>query len=279
MYKIAAIITVHNRKEKTLSCLECLYEQNLPQSSELDVFLTDDGCTDGTSEAVMLNYPQTHIVKGDGTLFWNRGMYAAWQEAAKVSPDFYLWVNDDTVLNDGCILSLYSTSLKKKHAAIIVGTTVSGFDEKTLTYGGRTVKDHFSVIQPSESDALPCEIFNGNIVLIPRNVFERVGFNDFYYRHSFGDFDYGIKAKKNGIQSFIAPGILGFCANNHPVPIYQRKCYSVIKRFQLLYSPLGINPFEDFHYQKKIHNIFYCILHFIKLHINVFLVKDHTACE
>ena len=84
--RIAAIITCHNRKEKTLVCLKSLFQiiQNI------DVFLTDDGSTDGTSEAVKKIYPQVNIIQGDGNLFWSRGMYIAWKEAVKGGYDYYL---------------------------------------------------------------------------------------------------------------------------------------------------------------------------------------------
>ena len=45
MNKIAAILTCHNRKEKTLACLHSLFSI----ISTIDVFLVDDGSTDGTS--------------------------------------------------------------------------------------------------------------------------------------------------------------------------------------------------------------------------------------
>jgi len=61
--------------------------------------MTDDGCTDGTSKEVLEQYPSVHIVSGDGTLFWNRGMYCAWKAAVKEREyDFYMWLNDDTTL-------------------------------------------------------------------------------------------------------------------------------------------------------------------------------------
>ena len=70
MKKIAILITVHNRKEKTLACLKNLYAQQLPNAVEIEVYLTDDSCTDGTVEAIRIHYPQTNIIKGDGNLFW-----------------------------------------------------------------------------------------------------------------------------------------------------------------------------------------------------------------
>ena len=72
---IAVLLTVHDRKNKTLRCLENLYKQVLPNYLRLDIYLTDDGCTDGTPEAIKRQFPKVHIIKGDGNLFWNRGMY------------------------------------------------------------------------------------------------------------------------------------------------------------------------------------------------------------
>ena len=52
-YKIATLLTCHNRKEKTLKCLNSITAQHIPkQVGKIDVFLVDDGSTDGTSEAV-----------------------------------------------------------------------------------------------------------------------------------------------------------------------------------------------------------------------------------
>lgn len=52
--KIAVLLTCFNRKEKTLACLAGLYESQKVYNErnstpiEMEVFLTDDGCTDGT---------------------------------------------------------------------------------------------------------------------------------------------------------------------------------------------------------------------------------------
>ena len=40
---IAVLLTVHDRKNKTLRCLENLYKQVLPNYLRLDIYLTDDG--------------------------------------------------------------------------------------------------------------------------------------------------------------------------------------------------------------------------------------------
>ena len=100
-------MTVFNRKEQTLKCLDLIQSQDLPRNCQLTIYLTNDGCTDGTPAAVRERFPSIKIIDGDGTLFWNRGMYTAWAAAAKDRDyDFYLWLNDDTYLFEGAINEL-----------------------------------------------------------------------------------------------------------------------------------------------------------------------------
>ena len=91
---IAAILTCFNRKEKTRKCLESLF-RILP---DCDVYITDDGSTDGTNEMLHKYFPQVYVVSGNGNLFWSRGMYTAWKEAVKGNYEYYLWLNDDIEL-------------------------------------------------------------------------------------------------------------------------------------------------------------------------------------
>lgn len=48
MQTIAILLTVFNRKEKTVKCLQHLNIQLPLQGYKTDIYLTDDGCTDGT---------------------------------------------------------------------------------------------------------------------------------------------------------------------------------------------------------------------------------------
>ena len=85
MTRIAVLMTVHNRKAKTVRCLQSLQDTWLPCREQfgVEVFLTDDGCTDGTADAVSrltLDFP-VRILPGDGSLFWNGGMIQSWKAA------------------------------------------------------------------------------------------------------------------------------------------------------------------------------------------------------
>ena len=78
MQKVAVLLTVHNSLEQTLDCLRNCYQQIDSMKGDgmysFTVYLVNDGCTDGTAEAVEENFPQTRIIRGSGTLYWNLGM-------------------------------------------------------------------------------------------------------------------------------------------------------------------------------------------------------------
>ncbi len=184
-YNLAVLMTVHNRKETTLRCLHSLSisAKAAQDSVSCSVFLVDDGCTDGTRETVQEEFPDINIIVGDGTLFWNRGMYTAWKEASTDDFDFYLWLNDDTFLFEDAI-KMIMESYQNHPGSIIVGCTCSAIDKKT-TYGGfdKTMKQ---LISP---DGRLQEVFSmhGNCVLISRSVFKQCGMFDPYIHHSGGD--------------------------------------------------------------------------------------------
>ena len=259
--KIAILLTVHNRKEKTLSCLNKLYSQLPINGYEMDVYLTDDGSTDGTAKVVIQQFPQINIIKGDGNLFWNRGMLKAWSEAAKIDYDFYLWLNDDTILYENALMILL-TSATKKQNSIIVGSTNSLNNDST-TYGGYVNNQRLS----PNGKLQECDYFNGNCVIIPRIIYHTIGKLDAFFRHGFGDFEYGLRAKKKGFKSYIAPSFIGTCERNPPYTKWLDTQVNLKNRLKFMYSPLGYNPFEAFYLNRRYKSLAYGLILFIHLHI------------
>ena len=179
---IATIITCHNRKEKTLNCLSNLLNQDFISNVNLDIYLVDDGSSDGTSEAVKEKYPHMNILKGDGTLYWNGGMRFAFFEAMKNDYDYYLWLNDDTYLSDNALKLLIETSISRKEKSkkdVIVTGTIKDIEPGKVNYGGRLQKSKLQplkfILLDSRAEPQPCDTFNGNVVLIPRAVTKEIG--------------------------------------------------------------------------------------------------------
>ena len=264
---IAVLITVHNRKDKTLQCLENVNSQQLPDSVIVEVYLTDDGCTDGTVEAIRKYYPRTRIIHGDGNLYWNRGMYEAWCVAEKNDYDYYLWLNDDTILFENSISSLLSVSCKMGNSSIIVGYTIDSQRER-ITYGGR---GKYTGLITKINGITECDTFNGNIVLIPRYVYKLVGKNDPVFHHAIGDTDYGLRAKKMGIKSYVADVVCGICDSHDKLPKWCNGNIPLLERIKYLYRPggNGANPVEFFIYKKRHYGLLAAFATFFSNHIHL----------
>ncbi|MBQ8069268.1 MAG: glycosyltransferase family 2 protein [Bacteroidales bacterium] len=269
MLTVAILMTSYNRREKTLACLDsCFREVEAMKAQEqysFSVYLVDDGCTDGTSEAVEGKYPQVHILKGDGNLFWNQGMRLAWSEAAKEDYDFYLWLNDDTVLVEGALESIMETSQFLRHKVIIAGTAVN--PEGEFTYGGRN--RYGKIIEPEPTIPVPCYTFNGNVVLVPKYVYNILGNLEEKYHHTFGDYDYGVRAVKASVQRVVAPGTVCVCSRNPGIPKWRDSRYPLKERYAYLLSPKGRPPREQFLFDTRTRGILWAIGHAVSINFKV----------
>jgi len=254
--KIAVLLTTYNRKQKTLACLQSLQDQKLPAGVKLEVFLTDDASADGTAEEVKKAYPDTHVFHGTGSLFWAGGMRFTWQQAIKHRPDYYLLLNDDTVLDENAISILLSSSSDQLHEnipAICIGSTCDN-NSGQISYGGWKLqaKGRWKSSRiHSFTSYLDCDFGNANIMLVPHAVVEEIGILASHFTHSLADYDYTLKAKRAGFRVQVAPGFLGSCIDDHG---RNWKSYNTTlkERISYLKSPKGL-AYKEYLYFIKDH--------------------------
>lgn len=268
---IAVLITCHNRKQKTLQCLQNLYKCTLPQPYILHVFLVDDGSTDGTSDEVRSKFSGVKIIQGDGSLYWNRGMHLAWQQAKKeMDFDYYLWLNDDTDIMPHGLIEMLACAEDRNNNVIVCGAICSR-KTQTFSYGGR--RKNGSEILPGSSTDI-CHLINGNCVLVSKKVCDKVGVLDPIYPHAIGDHEYGLRAAKLGIDSVTTKSYVGFCEKNTMLPLWCYQHVPLARRLKVLYSPLGSShPYYFFIYERKYYGLFTAIKHFFSIHLRVLIPK------
>ena len=255
---IAVLLTCFNRKEKTLSCLHSFFEANKPNGYEFDIYLVDDGSTDGTSEVVKEKYPDVTIIKGNGSLFWAGGMRMAWRTALKNKEyDAFLLLNDDVVLHKDFLDNLIKTEefaiSKDNKTGIYSAATIDDVTKKT-TYGGYKIKtNHFVVrnelLEPKNKPQ-ECEQTNANILWISKDTVNAIGIFDEHYTHGIADFDYSLRAAKKGIPVYLAPSYGGVCLHDHGKP-WRSSDVSLKERIAYLKSPKGLAYKEYLYYIKK----------------------------
>lgn len=205
--KIAVLMTCHNRRETTLRCL-----RSLP--SNVDVFLVDDGSTDGTDAAVKVSFPRVNVIQGAGSLYWAKGMELAWKKAVEAGDwDGYLWLNNDVELDADAVSKVEKS---ENGGEIIVGELINARGE--VTYGLRG------------------DLFTGNFVYVPRAVYEKLGMICGDYAHAWADSDYAMRAKRAGVK-VVSCGVVGRCEGHPNRP--SLKGLSLRERWSMLSNPKG----------------------------------------
>lgn len=242
MARIAVLMTCYNRRDVTVICLASLREQ-IGADVTTTTYLVDDGCTDGTGEAVAF-HPNIRVLQGDGNLFWTRGMHLAFERAMQDGHDGYLWLNDDVVLDRDAIARLRECRARlaerAKEPMIVVGSTRDP-DSGRMTYGGvvRASALHplkFARVQPGQVE-VEVDTFNGNFVYIPEDTARLVGNLDPGFLHFFGDNDYGLRARALGVRIWLMPGTIGVCRRNAPSTSWRSPGIGIRERWARVKHP------------------------------------------
>jgi GT2 family glycosyltransferase len=179
--------------------------------------IVDDGSEDGTSEAVREAFPLVHVVNGSGNLYWGGAMRLAQcvMTASAADPDYLLWLNDDVTLLPDALDVLLKAAAAQPHS-IIVGPLVDPRTQE-LTYSGfkRIGSSPLRLSSvPPQPDLPEADTFNGNVVLLPRDVYSTLGAIDPSFPHLYGDLDYGYRARRVGVAVRVAQRHVGSCARN-----------------------------------------------------------------
>ena len=219
MVRIAIIMTCHNRRALTETCLRLLVDQPLFEPANL--FLVDDGSTDGTADAVRAICPGANVIQGSGDLFWNGGMRLAWDKAREAGGfDYYFWLNDDVALYSGALVALVEDVSRAGLAGkpvVMSGSTVTPGSTQ-VSYGGQSATSRLHplrlrLVQP-QAKPVPVDTFSGNVVLISAEAERSLGNLSPSFKHIYGDLDYGLRAKRAGVPGLLSSAISGECATN-----------------------------------------------------------------
>jgi GT2 family glycosyltransferase len=248
---VVALLACHNRRELTLASLASLFAQE--SDCAVRAVVVDDGCSDGTGEAVLERFgDDVELVRGDGSLFWAGGMARAEARAMQSSPDYLLWLNDDVELALTALSALLVTS-RAGGGAIAVGAVADPASGRVAYSGLRRVNRHpmrFERVMPS-GEPVEVEAFNGNVVLVPREVIRSLGEIDASFRHAAADLDYALRARALGFRALLAPAIVGVCPGNSTLGSWRDRSLSARDRLRHLLGVKGTPPVAYARYLRR----------------------------
>lgn len=239
--KISIIIPVHNGLNHTSSCLKGIFSMisTIDQPERVIVIVIDDGSSDGTSDWITNNYPQTVLLKGDGSLWWSGAVNMGSRYAInELDTDFVLWWNNDITPSPDYLENLLKIIDQKQ--LFLGGSKIYYADVQNKVWSmggifdtrngkkymigmGETDKGQFNKI--AEVDWLP-----GMGTFIHRSVFEKTGFVDnaeFPQYH--GDSDFTFRAKLAGYSIKVYPELKIWNDKSNSGLLHQNSAKQLIK--------------------------------------------------
>lgn len=256
---IAILLTCFNRKAKTLAFLRSLAKLQIPAGISLDIWLNDDGSTDGTSDAVQKwadsathhsSLIALHLIRGSGSDYWCGGMRRTWEAAVQHGRcDYFLWANDDVEWYSDALVELLSVANNPQCAP--VGLVCGCFcdpNTSSITYGGCSEK-----IQLLLPNGIPqrCRYVHGNTVLVPWSTYEKIGIFDCRWRHGFGDTDYGLCCIERGLQCWTTSKYIGTCEQHIIKSPWFSSAVPFVKRWQDAWKPVGGDYLNYIRFRRK----------------------------
>ncbi len=103
--KVALIILNWNGKENTLACLASV-EKLIKKNLSLEIFVVDNGSTDGSAEEIKKQFPQVHLILNKENTGFTGGNNKAIRKAIANNADFVWLLNNDTTVEKYSLVEL-----------------------------------------------------------------------------------------------------------------------------------------------------------------------------
>jgi GT2 family glycosyltransferase len=255
--RLCVVSPVHNRRELTLQCLRSLSRIDR-DGLEVRIVIVDDGCTDGTGDAIRENFPDVQIVSGTGELWYTAGTNLGVVAALKHKPDYILCINDDSIFDGRCIRRMIDCAMANPRS--VVGALLLLWDQPHRVFQVAPVWDTWKggwqhwyqqTIWTVPQKPWEVEMIVGNCILYPAAVFNECGMLNPRVSAQYGDAEFTTRLRKRGWRLIIEPRARVFCQPNAPhVSVTSRP---LAKQIELLFrkKSSGMNILHQ--YRQSVH--------------------------
>lgn len=240
--RVAVVTPVFNRRDLTLQCLRSLERSNA-EGLSIDIYIVDDGSTDGTSEAIARDFPEVKVIRGTGDLWFTGGTNLGIREALTNDPDYILMINDDQVFDEDAIRYMVETA--EKGDKRVVGSLLLLWDEPHKlfqvspiwsTWIGSWRHWYQQTVWTIPTKPWKVGLIVGNCVLVPTRAFREHGLMNERRYPNFGDAEFTPRLRKAGWDLVIDPRARVFCQPNTSPPAVRR--LTVRQKFNDLFVDL-----------------------------------------
>ena len=133
---VTVIVLNWNGKDLTIECLESLKQVNY---SNFNILVVDNGSTDGSVELLKEKFPEVSILVLEKNLGYAAGNNRGFASLKPDPPEFVIFLNNDTIVDENFIGPLVKQLLTHKKASQTVPKIYYENDPKLIWYAGGIV--------------------------------------------------------------------------------------------------------------------------------------------
>jgi GT2 family glycosyltransferase len=260
--KVYAVILNWNNHEDTRKCLESLEKATYPN---LAIIVVDNGSVDGSGKRLKEEFSNLRFIFNDKNLGFARGCNVGIRAALEDEDCGYvLLLNNDAVATPGFLKRAVETGETNRDVGLIGGKILYSPESKRIWYAGgeinrwrglTVIRGFREVDQGQYDSASEVGFVTGALMLIPRQVLDRVGLLPEEYFFGTEEIDYSIAVKKAGYKLYYVPEFLiyhsadGSHSNYDPKFVYNNYRGKLI--LQEKYLPKKLFPLW-----KKVFNVY-----------------------
>lgn len=209
---VFAITLNWNGKDDTIECVASLERLNYPS---YEIVVVDNGSTDGSVPALRAQHAGVTIIENGQNLGYAEGFNAGIRYAAQQKADYFLILNNDTVIDPNALRELVSVAEQDPRIGFVSGK-VYFYDEpdRLQTVGKNShpvlivsgLLGHGELDQGQYDEIRECEFIDDVFLLARRAVFEEVGGYDPTFFLMYEETDWCARARRAGFKIMYAPG-------------------------------------------------------------------------
>ncbi|MDZ7336927.1 MAG: glycosyltransferase family 2 protein [candidate division KSB1 bacterium] len=209
--KVFVITLNWNGRQWLEDCLTSVLALDYPN---FEVVMVDNGSTDDSVAFVRQRFPSVHVVENGSNLGYARGFNAGLEYAAERGTDYFLIMNNDTVIDQGALAALVETAQAYSKAGFVTGKVYFYDQPDTLQTVGKKEDpivwngDHIGWLEKDvgQYETVTERAFLDDVMtLVDRRLYDEIGGYDPQFFLQAEEFDWQARAKQRGWKFYYTP--------------------------------------------------------------------------
>ena len=222
MKSISILIPIYNRlavtKEGLLSLSNTIsyYYEHGRHTINYNIIVIDDGSTDGSAEWIIKNYPDVHLLRGDGNLWWSGSINMGARYAIEqLYVDYIILWNDDILVEEKYFVDLEKRLEQDSYPKnVIYGSNIFEYPNVSKTWSNMGYMNKYTGFRNSVQEDINFSSpslyhwFTGMGTIIPSDVVTNLNYwDDVNFPQYYGDSDFTIRAYKKAYNLILCPDL------------------------------------------------------------------------